>query len=75
MFKDNVIFYFLFLVRAFADFLAVIYAMLLWPDKKNKIPPIRDELLLKSVTELVDDMKNGRVGCFSSSLVNSVYVM
>ena len=58
MFKDNVIFYFLFLVRAFADFLAVIYAMLLWPDKKNKIPPIRDELLLKSVTELVDDMKN-----------------
>lgn len=62
MFKDNIIFYFLFLVRALADALAVIYAMLLWPDRKNKIPPIRDELLLKPVTELVDDIKNGRVG-------------
>ena len=65
MFKDNIIFYFLFLVRALADFLAVVYAMLLWPDKKNKLPPIRDELLLKPVTELVDEIKSGKVGFWS----------
>lgn len=59
--QDNIIFYFLCLVRTIADFLATVYAAILWPDQKNKIPPIRDELLLKPVTELVDDIKNGRV--------------
>ena len=61
LFKDNAISYFYYLIRFFADFVATVYAILLWPDKKNKIPPIRDELLLKPVTELVEDIKNGKV--------------
>lgn len=61
--KDNVIFYFLFFLRFFADFVATVYAMLLWPDQRNKLPPIRDDLLMKPVSELVEDIKSRKLTC------------
>ena len=67
--KENVIFYLLYFVRFFADFIATVYALLLWPDQKGKIPPIRDELLLKPVAELVEDIKNQKV---NSMFKNSI---
>lgn len=47
--------------RILLDSLAALYAWLVHPDQKRKIPPIINPILLKPAVELADNIRNGKV--------------